>query len=190
MHPLISFASMKFFPSLAGGHLHVKGDPVAEKRARAFAKRIGMTARTFASLDTIGYHAAAGLVANGAAALAAVGVELLARSGVPEDVAPAMLGPLLRSVAENVSGLGFPAALTGPVRRGDAAAVAKHSAVVRARLPSAFPLYLASASAQLPLARRIGEAPASSFDAIEAFLAQEEYYGSGRRRRDAKERDI
>ena len=103
MHPMISFASPRFFPSLAGGNLHVKGDPVAEKRARALAKRIGMTPRTFASLDTVGYHAAAGLVANGAAALAAVGVELLAKSGVPADVAPAMLGPLLRSVAENVA---------------------------------------------------------------------------------------
>ena len=70
-------------------------------------------------LDEVGYHAAAGLVANGAAALAAVGVELLVVSGVPRKEAPKMLGPLLRSVAENVEALGFPDALTGPIRRGD-----------------------------------------------------------------------
>jgi predicted short-subunit dehydrogenase-like oxidoreductase (DUF2520 family) len=170
MHPMISFASTSVFPTLARGHVHVNGDPVAEKRARALAKILGMTPRTFDALDTVGYHAAAGLVANGAAALAAVGVALLARSGVPEDVAPAMLGPLLRSVAENVEALGFPASLTGPVRRGDAGAVEKHFDVLRARLPSAFPLYLASVRAQLPLARAIGEAAPSAFDAIEAFL--------------------
>jgi predicted short-subunit dehydrogenase-like oxidoreductase (DUF2520 family) len=194
MHPMISFASTRFFPTLEGGHVHVKGDPVAEKRARALAKRIGMTPRTFASLDTVGYHAAAGLVANGAAALAAVGVELLARSGVPADVAPAILGPLLRSVAENVLALGFPEALTGPVRRGDTAAVVRHFAVVRERLPSAFPLYLASVGAQIPLARGIGEAAPSSLDAIGAFVARAQgellVKNSGNEEvgRDAKER--
>jgi predicted short-subunit dehydrogenase-like oxidoreductase (DUF2520 family) len=172
MHPMISFASPSVFPTLTRGHVHVKGDPVAEKRARALARRIGMTPRTFESLDTVGYHAAAGLVANGAAALAAVGVELLVRSGVPEEVAPAMLGPLLRSVAENVEALGFPDALTGPVRRGDAGAVEKHFDVLRQRLPSAFPLYLASVSAQLPLAREIGDAAPSALDAIAAFVAR------------------
>jgi predicted short-subunit dehydrogenase-like oxidoreductase (DUF2520 family) len=172
MHPMISFASTRVFPTLARGHVHVKGDPVAERRARALAKRLGMTPRTFASLDTVGYHAAAGLVANGAAALAAVGAELLARSGVPADAAPKMLGPLLRSVAENVEALRFPAALTGPVRRGDAGAVEKHSRVIRDRLPSAFPLYLASVLAQIPLARAIGEASSAGLDAIEAFVAR------------------
>jgi predicted short-subunit dehydrogenase-like oxidoreductase (DUF2520 family) len=170
MHPMISFASPRVFPTLARGHVHVKGDPVAERRGRELAKLLGMTPRTFAALDTTGYHAAAGLVANGAAALAAVGCELLAASGVPAHLAPKMLGPLLRSVAENVESLGFPDALTGPVRRGDAGAVERHYAVLRERLPSAIPLYLASVRAQLPLARAIGEAIPDSFDAIEAFV--------------------
>jgi len=172
MHPMISFASLRVFPSLARGHVHVKGDPVAEKRARSLAKLLGMTPRTFDSLDTIGYHAAAGLVANGAAALAAVGCDLLVASGVPAHLAPKMLGPLLRSVAENVEALGFPDSLTGPVRRGDPAAVEKHFGVLRERLARAIPLYLASVHAQVPLARAIGEAPAAGFDAIEAFVAR------------------
>ena len=172
MHPMIAFASTKVAPSLDGGHVHVQGDPEAVKRAQRLAKMLGMTPRTFPRLDTIGYHAAAGLVANGAAALAAVGAELLARAGVPRDVAPHLLGPLLRSVAENVEALGFPDALTGPVRRGDAGAVEKHLAILRDKLPSAVPLYVASAEAQLPLARAIGDAPPYAFDAIAAFLAQ------------------
>jgi len=170
MHPMISFASLTSFPSLARGHVHVKGDPVAETRARALSKKLGMTPRTFADLDTVGYHAAAGLVANGAAALAAIGARLLEASGVPAADAPKMLGPLLRSVAENVEALGFPDALTGPVRRGDAAGVAKHLGILRERLPDAIPLYLASARAQLPLARAIADAPQASFADIEKFM--------------------
>lgn len=170
MHPMISFASRTFFPSLDRGQCHVSGDPEAEKRARTLARRLGLTPRTFVKLDTTGYHAAAGLVANGAAALAAIGVELLVVSGVSRAEAPKMLGPLLRSVAENVERLGFPDALTGPVRRGDAGAIVRQTALLEDRLGAALPLFLASATAQLPLARALGEAPPASFDELERAL--------------------
>jgi predicted short-subunit dehydrogenase-like oxidoreductase (DUF2520 family) len=170
MHPMISFASRTFFPTLRRGHCHVKGDAAAEKRARVLARHLGMTPRTFAKLDTVGYHAAAGLVANGAAALAAVGAELLVLAGVPREDTSKMLGPLLRSVAENVEKLGFPEALTGPVRRGDAAAIERQIGLLGERLASALPLFLASAWAQLPLARKIGDAPPEAFDAVATVL--------------------
>lgn len=174
MHPMISFASLTRFPGLARGNVRIEGDPRAVARARSLARKLGMTPRTISGLDTVGYHAAAGLVANGAAALAAVGAELLVLSGVSKTDAPRLLGPLLRSVAENVEALGFPSALTGPVRRGDAAGLAKHLATLRVRLPSAVPLFLASARAQLPLARAIGDAPREALADLEAWLAMEE----------------
>lgn len=170
MHPMISFASRAFFPTLDRGHVHVKGDVEAERRTRALAKKIGMTPRTFAKLDTVAYHAAAGLVANGAAALAAIGEELLVVAGVPRKDAPAMLGPLLRSVAENVEELGFPDALTGPVRRGDAHAIERQIGLLSELLPSAVDLFIASAEAQLPIARKIGDAPGAAFDALATVL--------------------
>ena len=82
-----------------------------------------------------------------------------------------MLGPLLRSVAENVEALGFPDALTGPVRRGDAGAIQRQIDVLRARLPAALPLFVAAAQAQVPLARAIGDAKMDDFDAVEGVLA-------------------
>jgi predicted short-subunit dehydrogenase-like oxidoreductase (DUF2520 family) len=170
MHPMISFASPKWAPDLTRGNVHVQGDPRAVSRARALARALHMTPRTIPELDTVAYHAAAGLVANGAAALAAVGEELLVRAGVARSVAPKMLGPLLRSVAENVERLGFPEALTGPVRRGDVAGLEKHLSTLRAKLPEAVAFYVAAARAQLPLARAIADAPPQSFDAIEASL--------------------
>lgn len=174
MHPMISFASKTSFPTLDRGHCHVKGDAVAVKKMRALAKKIGMTPRTFTKLDTIGYHAAAGLVANGAAALAAIGAELLVVSGVPRKDTAAMLGPLLRSVAENVEALAFPEALTGPVRRGDAGAIERQVGLLRERLPEAVPLFVASVWAQIPLARAIGDAPRQSFDEMEQTLRRVE----------------
>jgi predicted short-subunit dehydrogenase-like oxidoreductase (DUF2520 family) len=163
---MISFASPTWTPVLTRGNVHVEGDAPAATRARRLARLLGMTPRTVPGLDLIAYHAAAGLVANGTAALAAVGAELLVRAGVRRGDAARMLGPLLRSVADNVERLGFPGALTGPVRRGDVTGLERHLATLRAKLPEAVPLYLAAAEAQLPLARAIGDAPPESFDAI------------------------
>jgi predicted short-subunit dehydrogenase-like oxidoreductase (DUF2520 family) len=170
MHPMISFASKTFTPSLARGQLHVDGDAAAVRAARALGRLLGMTPRTIPHLDRVAYHAAAGLVANGAAALAAGGAALLGRAGVDGATAAAMLGPLLRSVAENVERLGLPEALTGPVRRGDAAGVGKHLETIARLAPDLVGLYVAMAATQLPLARALGDAPGESFDAIEARL--------------------
>ncbi len=173
MHPMISFASLRRFPSLARGNVHVQGDRRAVARARSLASRLGMTPRSIGGLDPVGYHAAAGLVANGAAALAAIGVALLGRAGVTKPVACKMLGPLLRSVADNVEALGFPDALTGPVRRGDPHAIERAIGVIEARLPGAMPLFLEAGLAQLPLARELGEGPPGGLDAIEAIFRKE-----------------
>jgi predicted short-subunit dehydrogenase-like oxidoreductase (DUF2520 family) len=173
LHPMISFASKKKAPSLASGNAHVQGDAAAVRVAKELALALGMSPRTIPNLDSIGYHAAAGLVANGAAALAAVGATLLERAGVPHAVAPKMLAPLLRSVAENVDALGFPDALTGPVRRGDSNAIHKQINLLKEKLPSALPLFIASITAQIPLARKLGEAPGPAFDAIADGVREE-----------------
>ena len=172
MHPMISFASRTFFPSLARGNVHVQGDRVAVSRAKKVARALGMTARHFPELDTVGYHAAAALLANGAAALAAQAERVLVASHVPPRDAPRLLGPLLRSVADNVERLGFPGSLTGPVRRGDPAAVERGAKTLAARAPDALPLYRAAVLAQVPLARALDEVPAAALDAIESWAKE------------------
>ena len=171
MHPMVAFASAAFSPALTGAHAHLEGDLAAVAVARRFCRSVGLIPRTFPQLNCVGYHAAAGLVANGAAALAALGQELLLRSGARADDIPHLLGPLLRSVAENVEALGMPGALTGPVRRGDAAGLEKHLITIRQLLPSAASFYAEAARAQRPLARALGDAPSEAFDAVEALLS-------------------
>jgi len=170
MHPMISFASPRALPTLERGQVNIDGDPAAVRVARRVARLLGMTPRTLPRLDKIAYHAAAGLVANGAAALAAAGVRLLGEGGVDPATASKMLGPLLKSVGDNVESLGLPLALTGPVRRGDAAAVGRHLEVIRSRTPELAPLYLELTRAQLPMARKIGDADSAAFGAIESLL--------------------
>jgi predicted short-subunit dehydrogenase-like oxidoreductase (DUF2520 family) len=172
MHPMISFASTKRTPPLARGNMLVRGDRKAVRAARILARLLGMTARSGESVDSIAYHAAAGFVANGAATLAAIGVKLLMVAGVDSHTAAQMLGPLLASVAANVERLGLPAALTGPVRRGDARAVAHHRTILENTLPEQLALFDALIHAQIPFAEMLGEAPPEKLQEIRGLVKE------------------
>lgn len=169
MHPLLSFAGAEGGVaafSLVGSTVRVSGDPTAVRAARRVSRVLGMVPRHLDRVPAAAYHASAALVANGAVALAASAADLLARHGVARDDAAAMFGPLLASVAANVSALGLPGALTGPVRRGDAATIERHLAVVG---PSR-ELYLALAAVQLDLAAQLDDASAADLGRVRRVL--------------------
>jgi predicted short-subunit dehydrogenase-like oxidoreductase (DUF2520 family) len=169
-HPLLSFASAAEPPDFRGAHLLVRGDPAAVRRARALARAVGMVPRAW-DVDVALYHAAAGLLANGSAALAALAGILLGEAGAPpRDVARA-LGPLLRSVGHNVERLGLPFALTGPVRRGDIATVRRHLEAIERVSPEILPVYVAVGTAQLPLARALDDAKRRDLDGLAELFA-------------------
>lgn len=125
MHPLASFASARRPPALVGTTFAINGSPEACAAASLFARACGAHPMTRAVHGGT-YHAAAALVANGAAGLATVAASLLAQVGLSSEEAERALGALLRTVAENVAEVGVPDALTGPVRRGDEGTVRAH----------------------------------------------------------------
>jgi predicted short-subunit dehydrogenase-like oxidoreductase (DUF2520 family) len=181
-HPLLSFADSRRPPSLRGAHLLVSGDPVAERRARALGRAIGMVPRSWPGLDPALYHAAAALAANGAVALVAAAATLLESAGAPSHEVSSALGPLLRSVAVNVEGQGLPAALTGPVRRGDAPTVRRHLALLDADWPDIAELYRACGRQQLVLARALAEARPAELTALARLLRAPQSPPARRRR--------
>jgi predicted short-subunit dehydrogenase-like oxidoreductase (DUF2520 family) len=128
-HPMVSFADTRRPPSLAGASFVAAGDRRAIATLRRFAKILGMHL-VHADVHGPAYHAAAALVANGTAALADAGVDILAALGITRRDAANVLAGLLRSVAENVEHVGVPEALTGPIARGDAATVRLHRAAL------------------------------------------------------------
>ncbi|MAQ19546.1 MAG: hypothetical protein CMN30_32690 [Sandaracinus sp.] len=132
LHPLVSFAHPERPPTLGGTSFAVAGPPRARAAGRELAERCGAQpmGRGPAGIHGPAYHAAAALVANGAAALAFVGVGILRGEGLSKRAAEEALGALLISVGENVRTLGVPAALTGPVMRGDRETVRRHRAAL------------------------------------------------------------
>ncbi len=171
LHPLLSI-SMRTSPGdLVGACGLIRGDAKACRLAKKAVRRLGMRPATPATLDTALYHAAAALCANGSVALASAAAQLMRSAGLDDQLAAGLVGPLLRSVADNLERCGLPQALTGPVRRGDVATIEAHLERIRSELPALESLYDASVRAQLTMARELGEATPQQLDKI-ATLAK------------------
>ncbi len=155
MHPMASFPSPTRPPSLRGTTFVLDGSRDAVRAARRIAEAACARA-VVASVHGPAYHAAAALLANGAAALATASVELLERLGFGRRDAERAMGALLRTVADNVERLGVPGALTGPVRRGDADTVRAHRRALRSVSPAALRAYDAVGPVILACAREAG----------------------------------
>lgn len=170
MHPLVSFASTRVPPPLAGATFVIAGDARAVRAARALTTQLGAVPLV-AALHGAAYHAAAALLAGGAVALTAHAIEVLVALGLQRTAARRALAGLLGSVAANLSRLDAPEALTGPVARGDAATITAHRAALRAVLPEARVVYDAIAPAVLCVAVSAG-LDAQKAAAVRAALSE------------------
>lgn len=117
--------------------------------AGALARALGLRPVRVAGADRVAYHAAASIAANYLVTVEAAAAELLATAGLDREV----LLPLARAALENWGRLG-PAALTGPVARGDSGTVTRHRAAMAERVPELVGLLDALVAATERLAGR------------------------------------
>jgi len=104
--------------------------PAAVDVAKALAAAAGLRPVRVAGRDRVVYHAAASIAANYLVTVESAAAQLMASAGLDRQV----LLPLARAALENWGRLG-PAALTGPVARGDRGTVDRHRAAVAERAP-------------------------------------------------------
>ncbi len=170
LHPAISVAN-GVVPELAGAAATVSGDPLAVRLASTLGRALGLRVLSAKRLDRPLYHAACALLANGAAALAWSAAEMFEAAGLSPRASRHLAVPLLGSVVRNLSHVGLPGGLTGPVRRGDVDTLRLHLAAVERAAPGWRPLLAQVLLAQLPMARALGEAPAGTLSRIAALAA-------------------
>ena len=115
------------------------------------------------------YHAASALVSNGTVGLMAVAAEMWAALGIERDEAVRALTPLLQGTVRNIESLGIPAALTGPVVRGDLGTIQRHIEAI-ANLPRVDALYRVVSSALIGLALQRGTINADQAQALRTIL--------------------
>jgi predicted short-subunit dehydrogenase-like oxidoreductase (DUF2520 family) len=154
MHPLMAVAD----PWLAadrvlGAAFAISGEPAALSAARRIVFALGGRPLIIAPPLRPIYHAAAVVASNYLVAITGLATRLMMEAGVPEeDALPALL-PLLRGTLDNVEQLGVPAALTGPIARGDSDTIRLHLARLS---PGDRVLYCGLGMELLRLAREAG----------------------------------
>ncbi len=127
LHPLQTLADPERAPErLRGAWAAVEGMPRAVQAAETLAQRLGMHPFRVPSKAKPVYHAGAVFASNYFVVVEAVAQRLLRHAGLSAGQAWRALRPLVAGTLENLSAQEPPAALTGPVARGDAATIRRH----------------------------------------------------------------
>lgn len=154
MHPLQSVADpWSAGDRLVGSAFAVAGEPGAAAAARRLVDELGGRVLVIPPAMRPLYHAAAVFASNYLIALIAISVHLLQDAGVSSDDALPAILPLIRGTLDNVQKLGVPAALTGPIARGDPDTIRLHLARLSGEDRA---LYCALGRELLPLATAAG----------------------------------
>ncbi len=127
--------------ALRGTWCAVEGDDLACEVATRLTRAFGGLPVSLPPGRKSTWHAAAVLAANFIPLLTAGSTTLLATLGIAEHDARVMLGPLQRGTLARLAHLPATEALTGPFARTDLAAIAAHSAALRAHAPEFFECY-------------------------------------------------
>jgi predicted short-subunit dehydrogenase-like oxidoreductase (DUF2520 family) len=130
-HPLQTVAEPATAPErLRGAYAGIEGDARAMEAGERLALLIGMIPVRLPAETKAAYHAGATLVANYTVVLVGVAERLAREAGVPAELAARIYLPLLEGATANLRSLPPARALTGAVRRGDAATVSAHLAAL------------------------------------------------------------
>lgn len=149
LHPLMTVTQAGAM--FVGAGAAVAGNtPAALAFAHELAVELDTHAVEIADVDRAAYHAAASIASNFLVTLEDVAETLLGTTGADR----ALLVPLVRAAVENWASLGGPAALTGPIARGDEATVARQRAALAERTPELLALFDTMCDATRALAAR------------------------------------
>ncbi len=126
LHPLQTIPSPNANADLREIAFAIDGDPEANLWATEIAETLdGFVLRVAAGARPL-YHAAAVIASNYTVTLLGAALSLMREAGIPDELARKALWPLVDSTVANALHDGAEAALTGPIRRGEAATIAAH----------------------------------------------------------------
>jgi predicted short-subunit dehydrogenase-like oxidoreductase (DUF2520 family) len=136
LHPLMTVTRVG--ATFTGCAAAIAGNtPRALDLSRALAVELGMRPFEIADDDRAAYHAAASIASNFLVTLEDAAETLLATTGADRTV----LVPLVRAALENWAAMGGPAAITGPIARGDENGVARQRDAIAERAPELLPMF-------------------------------------------------
>ena len=173
IHPLRSFADPGGAAArFAGTACAVDGDPEAVEVLEEFARAIGGHPFQVRTDRKPLYHAGAVLASNALVALLEGALRLFEEAGVDRAAALGPLASLSEGTLANVRSVGIPAALTGPVERGDAATVRRHVEALADGAPKLAEAYAALGRLTVEVAEAKGSIDGKAADALRSALGE------------------
>lgn len=172
LHPVAPFVDPVASASACRGAVAlVESGPGSRRLLHVLCDLLALQAIDWPGGDRTLYHAACALAANGTTALWAQAESVFVAAGLSPAAARSLCASLVPAAAALCRALGPVEALSGPVRRGDAATVTAHRQRLACALPSAQPSYQALMLAALQLASAAG-LPEDRAAAVRAALLQ------------------
>lgn len=170
-HPLQSFVDPAQAAQAAQTSAwFVEGEPDALSVVRTFLHSFGVIPRTLPAELRPLYHAAGVLASNAALALFDAACAAMAAVGMSRNEAVKALCPLWQGTLDNVAQKGLPAALTGPIARGDIHVVRAHLRALETHAPDLVGIYRELGIRTLQLANELGQANRDSLREIAQTL--------------------
>jgi len=176
IHPLQSVPSMESgVKNIPGSYFRIEADPEAVTRVHALLKALGGIKLVMLKWDADKsspalYHAGAVAVSNFFVALVDYGLKFYETLGANKQEALKAVLPLIKGTLENIETLGIPAALTGPIVRGDAETVRDHIEAMQKRAPELLELYCSLAKHTLGVAKEKGILSQEAIRALSAVI--------------------
>ncbi len=124
--------------------------------------------------DKLLYHLSAVLVSNYTVALMKMATDLWHNFGVSTGDATQALLPLLQGTVNNISGVGLPNCLTGPIARGDLGTIRNHLEAMGNRAPSLLAAYCELGLQAIPVALAKGKIDDKRAQEMEQILTSSE----------------
>jgi len=162
IHPLQSIPSRELgILNIPGSYFRIEADTEAREAAAAIVKalsgiELNMPNWSPERSSTALYHAGAVAVSNYFVALVDYGLRFYQTLGAEKQEALKAVLPLIKGTLANIEAVGVPAALTGPIARGDVETVRDHVDAMRRRAPELLDLYCSLAQHTIDVARDKG----------------------------------
>jgi len=172
-HPLQTFASLqRAIENLPGSTFALEAEGELLAILQKMATDLDGKWIKLGAGDKAAYHAAAVMTSNYLVTLMKLATDLWESFGVPREQAIKALMPLLKGTVNNIENLGIPAALTGPIARGDAGTVRIHLNTLREVAPEILPAYCELGLQTVPVAQAKGKISPTQAEEIASLLQQ------------------
>ncbi len=171
LHPLQTFADFdQAVENIPGSVFCLEGDEEALGELRKMIKVFEGVEISIPKQDKALYHAGAVVASNYLVTLLWSAVMLLETIGMDDATAVKALMPLVEGTLRNIKVLGVPAALTGPIARGDATTIEDHMKAMKAKRPDLLEFYRIMGRLTVTAARKNQSAPEALLKQIDEVL--------------------